>query len=278
MGYGPKGPSLEQSYGDIFKEVMKMVCLKMAKPEEVLIVIDEDGTPVREEVENTENSSLYEIEKELAQFLVRYNWPDMKKFILGEIEKQQNVDFFSFDRLNSLSWIVGSLCGSIQDREERSFFINTLRTLLQLCEIKKGKENKAVIASCIMYVVGQYPTFLRHNWTFLKTVIKKLFEFMREDYPGIMEMACNAFLKIARSTADQFVGVQQNETEPYIREIIRRAPDHIRRLHPETLQYTFYESMGYFIAAEGVAEVQVQLMKEVLGQLLFEFGQIINMA
>jgi exportin-1 len=85
------------------------------------------------------------------------------------------MEFFNFDTLNSLSWIVGSLSGSIQDREERTFFISTLRTLLQLCENKKGKENKAVIASCIMYVVGQYPSFLRHNWTFLKTVVKKLF-------------------------------------------------------------------------------------------------------
>ncbi len=57
----------------------------MAKPEEVLIVIDEDGIPVREEMENTENTDLYEIEKELGQFLVRYNWPEMKKFILQEI-------------------------------------------------------------------------------------------------------------------------------------------------------------------------------------------------
>lgn len=103
----------------------------------------------------------------------------MKKFILTEIEKQQNSEYFNFDTLNSLSWIVGSLCGSIQDREERAFFISTLRTLLHLCENKKGKENKAVIASCIMYVVGQYPTFLRNNWTFLRTVIKKLFEFMK---------------------------------------------------------------------------------------------------
>lgn len=88
---------------------------------------------------------------------------------------------------------------------------------------------------------------------------------MREEYPGIMEMACNAFLKIARSTADQFTTVQQNESEPYIRDIIRKAPDHIRRLHPETLQYTFYESMGHFIAAEGNSEIQEQLMREVLG-------------
>lgn len=30
-----------------------------------------------------------------------------------------------------------------------------------------------------MYVVGQYPAFLKSNWNFLKTVVKKLFEFMR---------------------------------------------------------------------------------------------------
>ena len=154
----------------------------------------------------------------------------MKKFILSEIEKQHHGESFSFDTLNSLSWIVGSLCGSIQDREERSFFISTLRTLLQLCEVKKGKENKAVIASCIMYVVGQYPSFLKNNWTFLRTVVKKLFEFMREEYPGIMEMACNAFLKIARTTADQFTLQQPGEFEPYIREIIRKMPEHTRKL------------------------------------------------
>jgi hypothetical protein len=42
-----KMPNLEQTYKDIFSEVMRTVCLKMAKPEEVIIVIDEDGVPVR---------------------------------------------------------------------------------------------------------------------------------------------------------------------------------------------------------------------------------------
>jgi len=55
-----------------------------------------------------------------------------------------------------------------------------------LNEQKKGKENKAVVASDIMYVVGQYPRFLKSNWKFLRTVVKKLFEFMHETFPGIM--------------------------------------------------------------------------------------------
>ena len=63
-----------------------------------------------------------------------------------------------------------------------------------MCEQKRGKDNKAIIASNIMYIVGQYPRFLRYiavdsehflifikyraHWKFLKTVVNKLFEFM----------------------------------------------------------------------------------------------------
>ena len=53
------------------------------------------------------------------------------------------------------------------------------------------------MASNIMYVVGQYPKFLKANWNFLKTVVKKLFEFMKETFEGVMEMSCNTFLKIS---------------------------------------------------------------------------------
>ena len=36
-----------------------------------------------------------------------------------------------------------------------------MQELLGLCEQKRGKDNKAIIASNIMYIVGQYPRFLR---------------------------------------------------------------------------------------------------------------------
>jgi exportin-1 len=36
-----------------------------------------------------------------------------------------------------------------------------------------------------MYVVGSFPTFLIGHWPFLKTVIKKLNEFMHEKHPGV---------------------------------------------------------------------------------------------
>src|SRR5438552_9549135 len=48
----------------------------------------------------------------------------------------------------------------------------------------RGKDNKAVVASNIMYIVGQYPRFLKAHWKFLKTVVNKLFEFMHESHEG----------------------------------------------------------------------------------------------
>ena len=59
--------------------------------------------------------------------------------------------------------------------------------MLGLCEQKRGKDNKAIIASNIMYVVGQYPRFLRAHWKFLKTVVNKLFEFMHETHDGVQD-------------------------------------------------------------------------------------------
>ena len=60
--------------------------------------------------------------------------------------------------------------------------------LLGLCEQKRGKDNKAIIASNIMYVVGQYPRFLRAHWRFLKTVVNKLFEFMHGESSVFFQM------------------------------------------------------------------------------------------
>lgn len=66
----------------------------------------------------------------------------------------------------------------MHEEDEKRFLVTAIKDLLGLCEQKKGKDNKAIIASNIMYVVGQYPRFLRAHWKFLKTVVNKLFEFM----------------------------------------------------------------------------------------------------
>jgi hypothetical protein len=47
------------------------------------------------------------------------------------------------------------------EEDEKRFLVTVIKELLHLCEYKKGKDHKAIIAANIMYVVGQYPRFLR---------------------------------------------------------------------------------------------------------------------
>jgi exportin-1 len=89
------------------------------------------------------------------------------------------------ERLNKLCWALGSISGCMSPDEESKFVVSVIKELLNLCEHAKGKSNKAQIASDIMYVVGQFPNFLCIHWAFLKTVINKLKEFMREKHPGV---------------------------------------------------------------------------------------------
>lgn len=77
-----------------------------------------------------------------------------------------------------LCWAIGSISGTMHEEDEKRFLVIVIKDLLGLCEQKRGKDNKAIIASNIMYVVGQYPRFLKQHWRFMKTVVNKLFEFM----------------------------------------------------------------------------------------------------
>jgi exportin-1 len=108
----------------------------------------------------------------------------------------------------------------MREDDEKKFLVHVIKDLLGLVEIVRGKDNKAVIASNIMYVVGQYPRFLRAHWKFLKTVVNKLFEFMHETHPGVQDMACETFLKICQRCKHQFVKHQPQEHSPFIEQLV----------------------------------------------------------
>lgn len=114
--------------------------------------------------------------------------------------------------------------------DENKFVVSVIKELLNLCEKTSGKSNKALVAADIMYVVGMFPRFLCGHWAFLKTVIKKLNEFMHEKHPGVQDMASETFLKISKLTKHMFVMHHDSENEPYINELIRSIPENYKDL------------------------------------------------
>ncbi|CAD8074453.1 unnamed protein product [Paramecium sonneborni] len=95
-------PSLQtNSYPRILVELRKIVVSKMAKPQEVLISIDETGQPIKEELQNTENNALYDLLKDLLINLAKLNWTSTKEIITQKLDKQVIQIYFILKRIKN---------------------------------------------------------------------------------------------------------------------------------------------------------------------------------
>ncbi|ESW29035.1 hypothetical protein PHAVU_002G038500 [Phaseolus vulgaris] len=262
-GIGSQLLQRRQLYAGPMSKLRMLMISRMAKPEEVLIVEDENGNLVRETMKDNAVLVQYKIMRETLIYLSHLDHDDTEKQMLRKLSKQLSGEDWTWNNLNTLCWAIGSISGSMLEEQENRFLVMVIRDLLNLCEITKGKENKAVIASNIMYVVGQYPRFLRAHWKFLKTVVNKLFEFMHETHPGVQDMACDTFLKIVQKCKRKFVITQVGENGSFVSELLTTLPNTIADLEPHQI-HSFYESVGYMIQAES----DVQKRDEYLQKLM----------
>lgn len=222
----------------------------MAKPKEVLVEVDENGNAVSVQIDDVETIHIYEQMRETLIFLTNIDTSSMDKCIQNRLDKiTTDKEYFSFDRLNKLCWALGSISGTMSVDEENSFVVSVVKELLNLCEKKQGKNNKAQVASNIMYVVGQFPNFLNKHWPFLKTVIKKLNEFMHEKHQGVQDMASETFLKISKLTKHMFTQCNENNTRPYVIDLIEMIPENCKDLEYHQ-KLMIYEGIGYMVSTE----------------------------
>jgi exportin-1 len=236
-------------YSQILETVRITIISKMIKPIEVKIDIDEDGEIISDPTINTVYQSIHETMRDTLIYLTHLDPVHTEKIMLEQLQTQTVETNWNPNLLNSVSWSIGCIAGAMTEMHEKKFIVMVIKYLLNLCEMKKGKTNKAVVASNIMYVVGQYPRFLNAHWKFLKTVVKKLFEFMHEPHPGVQDFACETFLKISIKCGDQMINVNQDENEPYINVLCRNVKDDTGDLQPHQ-KLMFYEALGNVIVRD----------------------------
>ncbi|VDL99193.1 unnamed protein product [Schistocephalus solidus] len=242
-------PLTKPEFAPVLSKLRSILISRMARPEEVLVVENEHGEVVREFMKDTDSLNLYKTMRETLVYLTHLDHNDTEKIMLEKLQRQVDGSEWSWANLNSLCWAIGSISGAMQEDAERSFLVVVIRDLLGLCEHKRGKDNKAIVASNIMYVVGQYPRFLRAHWRFLKTVITKLFEFMHETHEGVQDMACDTFIKVAQKCRRQLLLVQYGATCGFVDEIIREIDSIISDLQPQQV-HTFYEAVSTILSAD----------------------------
>jgi len=253
-----------QFYTPILSQLRSIMISRFAKPEEVLIT-EENGEVVREVVKNTEVTDLYKLMREVLVFLTHLDYTDTQTIMLAKLSAQVNADGTTASRaeLNSLSWAIGSISGAMSEDVESRFVVVVIRDLLNLVAVRRGKDNKAAVAGNLMYVVGQYPRFLRAHWRFLKTVVNKLFEFMHEAHPGVQDMAVDTFLKIAVKCKRKFVTLNPGDTVPFVNLILENLLSVICDLEPQQ-QNTFYSAMGHIIASQTETTIRDGLVAKLM--------------
>ncbi|KAJ1959604.1 Karyopherin transporter, partial [Dipsacomyces acuminosporus] len=271
-----------QMYSGVLTGVRYVMISRMARPEEVLILENDEGEIVREFIKETDTITLYKAQRECLIFLTHLDPQDMEKIMVEKLGFQMDGSEWSWSNLNKLCWAIGSISGAMSEDQERRVLVIIIKDLLSLCELKRGKDNKAVVASNIMYVVGQYPRFLKAHWKFLKTVANKLFEFMHEMHEGVRDMACDTFVTIAQKCRRHFITLQAGENCPFVEEIIANALSITSDLEPHQVN-RFCEAVGYLISAQLNTQIQsdliVGLMKpanEVWDGLVQQASQNIN--
>ena len=270
-------PLRKHKYSEVLTNLRTVMIEKMVKPEEVLVVENDEGEIVREFVKESDTIQLYKTTRECLVYLTHLDVVDTENIMSEKLQRQVDGSEWSWANCNTLCWAIGSISGAMNEETEKRFLVTVIKDLLGLTEMKRGKDNKAVVASNIMYIVGQYPRFLKAHWKFLKTVVNKLFEFMHETHEGVQDMACDTFIKIANKCKRHFVALHPGETEPFIDEIVRNMRKITCDLSPQQV-HTFYEACGYMISAQGQKNIQDRLIADLMGLPNAAWEQIITEA
>ena len=253
----------------------------MNKPLEVKIDIDENGDLTTDPSTNTVYAVIHNDLTHTLRLLTYFDQNITTQFMEETLHNQLNNPSGNINRslLNSVSWSIGSIYQILDDQIERRFLVEVIKTLLTLCEQAKGKDNKAICASNIMYVVGQYPRFMNKYFKFLKTVVKKLFEFMHEYHPGVRDFACETFMKIGQHCGNEFIisHAGDEDQEPFINVLIRDIDSNIKDLlnHHKLM---FYEALGIIINHEKNPGRKIELIERLMASCYNSWLQIFNTA
>lgn len=272
-----KFPLREHMYTTILSKLRLVMIESMVRPEEVLIVENDEGEIVREFVKESDTIQLYKSMREVLVYLTHLDVVDTEQIMSEKLARQIDESEWSWQNINTLCWAIGSISGTMNEDMEKRFLVSVIKDLLSLTEMKRGKDNKAVVASNIMYIVGQYPRFLKAHWKFLKTVVNKLFEFMHETHEGVQDMACDTFIKITHKCKKHFVAVQQQEREPFINEIIRNIQQITEDLQPQQV-HTFYEACGIIVSAQTSKDARDKLLSELMALPNMAWSAIVQQA
>ena len=148
--YMKRFPLKKHIYEEICSQLRLVIIENMVRPEEVLVVENDEGEIVREFVKESDTIQLYKSEREVLVYLTHLNVIDTEEIMISKLARQIDGSEWSWHNINTLSWAIGSISGTMSEDTEKRFVVTVIKDLLDLTVKKRGKDNKAVVASDIM--------------------------------------------------------------------------------------------------------------------------------
>lgn len=258
----------------VLSDVRFVLIRRMAKPEEIIIV-EEEGELRRERMSDVEELQLYNLMRQTLVFLTNLDPKDTRNIMVDLMKRQVDHSEWSWHNCNTLCWAVGSISMALSEQDESDLFVKIITDLLTLFKSMSGKENRAVIASDVMFIVGQYPRYLRNHVSFLATVTRKVFQFMREMFPGVQDMAVDTFVKLSKQVAGKYTEV--NAGTSLAADIAKNWSSITEMLSLQQIQ-TCFNAAGYMIAAAPTDPQRSSLLETFLADANARFKAITQAA
>ncbi|CRG99898.1 exportin-1, putative [Plasmodium relictum] len=269
-------------YEFILNDIRKTVIEKMAKPQEIYISYDnETGEVVRDFEPDTTEIALYNTMKTTLVYLTYLGSEKTMELIVELLNKESEKslkntnknEVWNSTKTNRISYAVGSISMCMTLKKEQDFLMYILRIYLHMIEVKNGEENRAILASCVMYIVSQYHRFLKLHWRFLKTVMKKLFEFAENE--KVQDMAAETILKICKQCKNVIAknNHSNDNSESFFSTFIKFHNNIMHKL-PEKLNLLLYEAIAHVISCFPYEEKQ-ESIKILMSKLMNLWNSLI---
>ena len=100
-------------YSEIFERLRVVMIERMVRPEEVLVVENEEGEVVREFVKETDTITLYKSMREVLVFLTHLDVVNTEEIMNEKLERQMDGTEWSWSNLSKLCWAIGSISGAM---------------------------------------------------------------------------------------------------------------------------------------------------------------------
>ncbi|KAK2964914.1 putative exportin 1B [Blattamonas nauphoetae] len=259
---GIEGTERSRTYEPTLHRVRQILIERMAPPEEIQVIVNEAGEIERRQTTNTDQTELYREMRETIIYLTHLNPTATRNLLLDMLTQQEDPTHFHFDALNSVCWSIGAIGGTMSKENESSFVFDVMRRLLTMVDTKEDRESRATIAANLMFVASQYPRFLQSNSNFLLTICNKLIQFMRENFPGVKDMATETFLKISRGCRRTLIETKAMDSSiRYLERLLQTFSDIVGDLNKQQVLNVF-EAFGWIISAEKDEEQQQSYIAE----------------